>query len=158
MERTMNDPLEFVTYCGLYCELCAERTRIPQRAALLQEAMTDEGWPFWGQEVPGFTPFWEFLQQLQADGGCPGCRAGGGYPACRIRACAQERGLELCSQCDDFACDHLTALAAIYPTLLADNARLQSVGLEQWLSEQVERAARGVVYADIRYRVKEAEQ
>jgi hypothetical protein len=157
MEGTMTDSLEFVTYCGLYCELCAERARIPQRAALLQEAMTDEGWPFWGQEVPGFTHFWEFLQQLQADGGCPGCRAGGGYPACAIRACAQERGLELCSQCEDLACDHVKALAAIYPTLLADNARLQSVGLEQWLAEQVERAARGVVYADIRYQVDEAD-
>lgn len=153
----MTESLEFITYCGLYCELCAERTRIPQRAALLQQAMTDEGWPFWGHEVSGFTPFWEFLQQLQADGGCPGCRAGGGYPACRIRACARERGLELCSQCDDFACDHVKALAAIYPTLLADNARLQSVGLEQWLAEQVERVARGVVYADIRYRVEETD-
>jgi len=30
------------------------------------------------------------------------------------------------------------------------------VGLEQWLSEQEERARRGVVYADIRYQVDEA--
>ena len=153
----MTESLGFVTYCGLYCELCAERTRIPQRAALLQEAMTDEGWPFWGQEFPGFTQFWDFLKGLHADGGCPGCRAGGGYPSCAIRACARERGLELCSQCDDFACDRINALAAIYPTLLADNARMQAVGLEQWLAEQVERVARGVVYADIRYQVEETE-
>jgi len=33
---------------------------------------------------------------------------------------------------------------------------LQEVGLEQWLSEQEERARRGFVYADIRYRVEEA--
>lgn len=39
----MADPLEFVTYCGLHCELCAERRRIPERAAALQKAMADEG-------------------------------------------------------------------------------------------------------------------
>jgi hypothetical protein len=149
------DPLEFVTYCGLHCELCAARARIPKRAALLQETMTDEGWPLWGQEIPGFSAFWQFLQELQAEGGCPGCRAGGGYPACQIRSCARERGVDLCSQCANFRCGRIEALAARYPTLLSDNARLQAVGLEQWLAEQAERAARGVVYADTRYQVVE---
>jgi hypothetical protein len=37
----MTEHLEFVTYCGLYCGLCAARTRIPQRAAALQEAMIE---------------------------------------------------------------------------------------------------------------------
>ena len=39
----MSESLEFVTYCGLHCELCATRSRIPQRAAALQEAMQEEG-------------------------------------------------------------------------------------------------------------------
>ena len=146
----MTASLEFVTYCGLYCDLCGARARIPQRAAALQQAMADEGWTHWGEAFPGFTGFWAFLQELQADGGCPGCRAGGGYPACQIRTCARERGVELCGLCDDFPCEPVLALAARYPTLLADNARLRAVGLEQWLAEQVERAARGVVYADFR--------
>lgn len=153
----MSESLALVTYCGLYCELCSARARIPRQAAALQQAMADEGWPSWGQEVPGFAEFWQFLGALQADGGCPGCRAGGGYPGCQIRACARERGMALCGQCADFPCDHVEALAARYPTLLADNARLQAVGLEQWLEAQAERAARGVVYADFRYRVEAAE-
>ena len=98
----MDERLEFVTHCGLCCELCAERGRIPRRAAALQEAMAEEGWPFWGHTVPGFTGFWEFLEGLHASGGCSGCRAGGGYPQCQIRLCARERGLELCSECFDF--------------------------------------------------------
>jgi hypothetical protein len=151
----MTDQLEFVTYCGLWCELCAERGRIPKRAAALQEAMAEEGWPHWGPTVPGFSEFWEFLGGLCADGGCRGCRAGGGFPECQIRICAREGGLELCSQCADFPCDHIEALGARYPTLIADNRRLQAVGLEQWLEEQEERARRGVCYADIRYRVEE---
>jgi hypothetical protein len=149
--------MELVTYCGLYCGLCAERTRIPQTARALQTAMTEEGWPFWGPSMPGFNEFWTFLENLGAGEGCPGCRAGGGYPECQIRICARERGLEVCSQCIDFACERLESLAAIYPTLIADNLRMKAVGMEQWLIEQQERAHRGVVYADIRYRTHDPE-
>jgi hypothetical protein len=154
----MTDRLEFVTYCGLYCGLCAARGRIPQRAAALQETMAEEGWPYWGHTVPGFTEFWEFLEGLCVNGGCPGCRAGGGDPQCQIRVCARERGLERCSRCSDFLCQRIEALGGRYPTLVADNRRLQSVGLEQWLDEQEERARRGVVYADIRYQVHDTEE
>jgi Protein of unknown function (DUF3795) len=156
-EAEMSEQLEFVTYCGLHCNLCAERSRIPACAAALQQAMAEEGWPFWGPSIPDFARFWRFLDRLARDGGCPGCRAGGGFPACQIRICARERGVELCSHCPDFPCDHVQALAARYPTLTADNRRLQAVGLERWLEEQEERARRGVVYADFRYQVEESE-
>ena len=149
--------MELVTYCGLYCDLCAARTRIPRRAAALQAAMTEEGWPFWGPTMPGFTEFWSFLEKLGSGEGCPGCRAGGGYPGCQIRVCAREQGLEMCSQCPDFPCEHVEALAARYPTLIADNVRLKAVGPEQWLIEQTERVRRGVVYADIRYQIHNPE-
>ena len=122
--------MELVTYCGLYCDLCAERTRIPQTAQSLRAAMTEEGWPFWGASVPGFTEFWAFLENLGTGPGCPGCKAGGGYPECQIRICARERGLEQCAQCADFPCEHIEALAAVYPTLIADNRRMKAVGLE----------------------------
>jgi hypothetical protein len=148
--------LKFVTYCGLHCGLCAARSRIPERAAALQKAMAEEGWADWGAGIPGFAEFWRFLDGLHANGDCPGCRAGGGPPYCQIRVCVQQRGLELCNQCPDFPCSRTEALNAIYPTLIADNRHLQAVGLEQWLSEQEERARRGVVYADIRYQVDEA--
>lgn len=148
------DNLEFVTYCGLHCDLCSARSRIPQRAKALQEAMDDEGWPYWGSTIPGFTAFWQFLEGLHADGGCPGCRAEGGDPSCKIRVCARERGLDLCNQCGDFPCELVQALAARYPTLIADNRRMQVVGLVQWLEEQRERAHRGFVHTDIRYRVE----
>jgi hypothetical protein len=113
--------------------------------------MAEEGWPYWGGSVPGFAEFWEFLESLEAEGGCRGCRAGGGYPECQIRICARERGQDLCSHCADFPCDRVESLAARYPTLIADNRRLRAVGLERWLREQEERVRRGVVYADVRY-------
>jgi hypothetical protein len=67
----MADRLEFVAYCGLHCDLCAARSRIPQRAAALQKAMADEGWTYWEQNVPGFEVFWKFLADLRADGAWP---------------------------------------------------------------------------------------
>lgn len=149
----MDDPLEFVTYCGLYCGLCSARTRIPQRAAALQAAMAEDGWTFWGQSIPGFPEFWQFLQGLAGEGGT-GCRAGCGDPGCQIRICARERGFDLCNQCPDFPCEHVEALGRRYPTLIADNRRLRAVGLARWLAEQEERVRRGVVYADIRYNVE----
>jgi hypothetical protein len=145
----MSEQLAFVTYCGLYCGLCAERTRIPQHAAALRQAMDDEGWPFWGSTIPGFGAFWQFLERLTVPQ-CPGCRAGGGMPACQICVCARERDLDLCADCPDFPCERVAALAASYPTLIADNRRLGDVGLARWLAEQEERARRGVVYADTR--------
>jgi hypothetical protein len=116
--------------------------------------MTDEGWPTWGRDFPDFAEFWAFLEGLHADGGCPGCRAGGGDPGCQIRVCARERGLNLCNECGDFPCEYIQALAARYPTLIADNRRMQVVGLEQWLEEQRERWRRGFSYTDSRYQVE----
>ena len=61
----------------------------------------------------------------------------------------------MCSNCPDFPCEHIRALGKRYPSLIADNERLQLVGLEQWLTEQRERVRRGVVYTDMRYTVDE---
>ncbi|MGQ9629682.1 MAG: DUF3795 domain-containing protein [bacterium] len=83
------DGLKLVTYCGLYCGLCAQRGRIPHRANALRESMAKEGYEFWGGELPGFKNFWAFLTSLcDPDKSCAGCRQGGGPPFCSIRKCA----------------------------------------------------------------------
>jgi hypothetical protein len=35
--------LRLVTYCGLYCGLCAQRTGVPQQALQLQQTLHEEG-------------------------------------------------------------------------------------------------------------------
>ena len=50
-----------VTYCGLYCGLCAQGSRIPKQASALRESMRREAWDRWGQEIPRFKEFWAFL-------------------------------------------------------------------------------------------------
>jgi len=41
-----------VTYCGLYCGLCAQRVRIPEQARRLRETLHDEGFDDFYQYIP----------------------------------------------------------------------------------------------------------
>jgi len=75
--------LRQVTYCGLYCGLCAQCNRIPKRAAALRESMQKEGWDRWGKEIPRFVEFWEFLNWLVKSEARCSCRGGDcGPPFC----------------------------------------------------------------------------
>ena len=143
--------LELVTYCGLYCGLCAERGRIPRQAHALRESMAREGYEYWGTELPGFEQFWGFLSNLcDPDKACAGCRQGGGPPFCSIRTCARERQLDVCVFCAEYPCWRIEGLAKGYPTLIADGNRMKGIGVEAWILEQEERAKTGFAYVDIR--------
>jgi len=145
--------LRYVTYCGLYCGLCAQRGRIPSQAKALRESMAKEGYEYWGGSIPGFKEFWTFLTGLSdPNQGCPGCRQGGGPDFCEIRKCARRHGIELCPLCEDYPCQLIQDLANVYPTLLAEGKRIREIGIERWIPEQEERAQTGFAYADIRCR------
>ena len=144
--------LRHVAYCSLYCGLCAHRNRIPQQAHQLQKSLHEEGMDDWYKYTEmknTFPTFWQLLQKL-VDFDCT-CRTGGGPPDCKIRQCAKQKGIEMCTQCREYPCKLIQNLAEHYPTLIQDGKRLQKIGLEKWVKEQDERAKRGVVYADIRY-------
>jgi len=142
-----------VTYCGLYCGMCASRRRIPAQAEEFRASLVKEGYDFFGKEIPvlaeGWGPFRAVLDHLALNP-CPGCRAGGGYPACPIRACARDRGVTTCAECAEWPCDK-SAFLARYVNLRGDVERLRKIGMERWLAEQEERAATGFCYADIRH-------
>lgn len=146
------ETLRHVAYCGLFCGLCAQRSRIPQQARQLRKSLHEEGYDDWYQYVPhikdSFLPFWQFLQRL-AESDCT-CRTGGGPPDCRIRECAKLKEIDDCTECKEYPCKLIQDLAEHYPTLIQDGKRLREIGLEGWLREQEERVSRGVVYADIR--------
>lgn len=143
--------LRLVTYCGLYCGLCAQCGRIPKQAAALRETMQREGWEFWGTEVPGFEVFWRFLGDLAQSAARSSCREGVcGPPACAIRDCAQARGVDVCPFCVEYPCKRIEALAERYVMLLADGKRMRTIGLDRWIAEQEDRRSTGFVYADIR--------
>ncbi|MCJ7506058.1 DUF3795 domain-containing protein [Candidatus Bathyarchaeota archaeon] len=145
------DKLKLVTYCGLYCGLCAQRCRISREASRLKESMVKEGYEFWGKELPGFKDFWTFLTDLSNPGkSCPGCRQDGGPPFCSIRKCAKKNKLDVCVFCKEYPCKRLLGIAKGYPTLIADGKRMKEIGVEAWVQEQEERSKTGFAYVDIR--------
>jgi hypothetical protein len=147
----MDDKLKYVTYCGLYCELCSTRGRVPKQAEALKTTMAKDGWDIWGMEIPDFKPFWEFLTQISdKSNACPGCRQGGGPPFCGIRKCAKNKGLDLCARCDEFPCHRIKSLAKGYINLIPDMQRMKEIGFDAWFEEQQKRAETGFVYSDIR--------
>ncbi|NLF02040.1 MAG: DUF3795 domain-containing protein [Anaerolineales bacterium] len=140
-----------VTYCGLYCGLCAERNRIPLRAQALRDAMHKEGWDLWGREIPNFKEFWAFLNGVAEPETLCNCREGqGGPPFCGIRKCARERGADICPFCSDYPCERIQALAKGYVMMLADGQRMREIGLDAWIEEQEARKKTGFAYVDIR--------
>jgi hypothetical protein len=146
------EKLEQVTYCGLYCGLCAQRNRIPQRARALRETMHKEGWEYWGGGEPNFKEFWAFLNKLSEMESDCSCRSGKcGPPFCGIRKCAQAKEIEACPFCEEYPCHRILGIAQGYVTMLADAKRMKEKGLEVWIREQERRRKTGFAYSDIRY-------
>jgi len=143
--------LEQITFCGLYCGLCASRHRIPERAAALRDAMRKEGYDNWGKVMPQFGDFWAFLNNLADSSAVCNCRKGNcGPPFCGIRKCAQKKGIEVCPFCEEYPCRMILGIAKGYVTMLADGQRMKSIGIDAWIQEQEERRKTGFAYADIR--------
>ncbi|UCD22530.1 MAG: DUF3795 domain-containing protein [Chloroflexota bacterium] len=143
--------LRLVTYCGLYCGLCSQVNRTPQRALDLKDSMQKEGYEHWGQDIPGFREFWAFLNSLIESRTVSSCREGNcGPPFCAIRKCAQGKSIDICVSCEDYPCKRVLGIAEGYPTLLADGKRMKKIGIEAWIDEQEQRAKTGFAYVDIR--------
>ena len=146
------DDLRLVTYCGLYCDLCSQRSRTPEQAKALKKTLKKEGFEFWGKDLPGYEQFWTLLGNLSdIEKVCSGCRQGGGNPGCEIRKCIKEKNIEVCCFCDEYPCEKINGLAEIYPTLIADGTKLKQLGTEAWLEKQKARKETGFAYCDIRY-------
>ena len=145
--------LTYVTYCGLYCRLCAYLARVPRESLALRETLRRDGWEQFGEYLlPNFKEFWAALGELsQVDKTCKGCRGGCGDPDCGIRKCARERNVDVCSGCPEYPCQRIEGLARRYPNLIPDGRRQKDIGLDKWIQEQEDRRGTGFCYADIRY-------
>lgn len=147
------DRLALVAYCGLYCDLCAQRGRIPKHAAQLRDSMTVTGWDRYGKDlVPGFEKFWKTLGDFSDIAkSCPGCRLQrDGESSCGIRKCARKRKVEVCWYCAEWPCDRIEELAQRYIMLVPDGERAKRIGVGKWLKEQLVRAGTGFCYCDTR--------
>jgi hypothetical protein len=74
---------------------------------------------------------------------CAGCRYEESLVAdCPTRACAEERGLLHCGDCDQFPCDDLKGFyedgIRHHAMALKNIERIREIGPDRWLSEQEE--------------------
>ncbi|MEM0448857.1 MAG: DUF3795 domain-containing protein [Methanomassiliicoccales archaeon] len=145
-----------IAYCGLYCRLCVENSLLPLKARELLNMMEDEGYGRLNRKSEELRAshdiFLRVLNEL-ADMKCT-CRDGGGFSECKVRACARERGLFVCMECEDHPCDKWNEVAKSYPFLIIDAFRYQDVGKETWAEEQEERVSRGFNYWMMRRRCR----
>lgn len=145
--------LECVAYCGLYCDLCAQRAEVPVRSKALIKSLHDEGFDDFYRYDPemkeSFPPFWHFLRKL-ASFECSCRNNSGGPPDCPIRECAREKNIVACPFCERYPCHHIEKLARRYPLLIPDGKRMKEIGLEEWIGEQKVRSSRGFRYSLVR--------
>lgn len=144
---------DLITYCGLFCDLCAERCILPRMARELLATVKDEGYDCFCEFVPGmkdhYPSFVKVLQDL-SEMDCK-CRDGsGGPPGCEIRICAKGKGMFVCMDCQDFPCDKWISVAKVYPFLIMDSTRYKEAGREAWLMEQKAKGAKGFCYRMVR--------
>jgi hypothetical protein len=108
--------------CGLYCEACSwfiSTTEDPERLKRLAAQLN------WSEE----------------ESKCYGCRSGKRLPycgKCRMSACAAERGIDFCSECEEYPCNDLKQFQSAMPhriELWVNLERIKSVGYKQWLKE-----------------------
>lgn len=142
-----------ITYCGLYCGLCAERRVLPGLASELLDTVKDEGYDYFYEFVPGMKEHYPSFIKVLKDLSTMDCKCrdgSGGPPNCEIRTCAKGRGLFVCMDCQDFPCGKWSTVAKVYPFLVVDTDRYREFGKERWLEEQRAKARKGFNYSMIR--------
>jgi hypothetical protein len=118
--------LELLAVCGLYCGACYHyRASYPDGEHLLQEAARR------GRPREGYT--------------CRGCRSETlyihpGCAQCAIRACAEEKGILHCGECEALPCERLEAFRndghRHHLPILEQLGDLARKDPGQWLGEQ----------------------
>ena len=139
---------KYACYCGLHCKNCAVIVKVEPAAKVLHKEMKAAGFEDIIHMIPGGSEFWPFLKGMAENGICVSCRDGSGNPGCAVRACAKEKGAEMCALCDDYPCDKFAAFFKGYPVLEHDNALLRDNGWDAWEKLQDKRQATGYTYAE----------
>lgn len=138
---------QYACYCGLYCENCTVKVKVYPAAKVLYDEMKKAGFDNVVNNIPGGDGFWTFLTDIAENWICTSCRDGSGNPGCKVRICAQEKGVEMCALCGNYPCELIDNFDAGYPVLKNDNFLLRDKGWDAWGKLQDERRASGFTYS-----------
>jgi hypothetical protein len=123
-EEAFNTVKDQAGPCGIVCGACMlGNGTIAETAAKTKSYIAGYGIKEWAPLVPGGAEIdWaeteKTLEWMTKYAGCQGCENGGGPPDCAIRLCADDKNIQLCSQCGeldgckkfDWLGDHAAAL------------------------------------------------
>lgn len=123
-----------IAYCGLYCGDCHGFSgKIPDLARDLRKELRTVRYEKFAEFISQFSFAKDFADYetcykvLGAMVGfrCKkGCRNGGGSPFCKIRKCAQKKGIEGCWICESFAdCEKVAYLIPVHGDAHTKNLR-----------------------------------
>jgi hypothetical protein len=138
----MRNDEERTAYCGLYCGDCIPSNQsLFDTAAKLRQQLDDCQFGEYARLKSAsnrtFNAYEKFQEVLDAimTLRCPrNCFHGGGKPDCAIRACARQKGLEGCWQCEGLeACRTLEAMCTYHGDTVKQNLRMiRQHGAENW--------------------------
>jgi len=120
-----DDQQELIAYCGLNCNDCHGYTgKIPNLARDLRKELRKAHYEkfaafistySFGKDYKNYEECYKVLGAMVKFRCKKGCRNGGGSPFCKIRKCAQKKGLEGCWECTDFeTCTKLQFLENVH--------------------------------------------
>jgi len=145
-----------IGYCGVCCDHCGMRTRIPEMAEELKRHIEAYGYGEWIHNVTQDFDFDNLMKGLNwfANSSCSGCFEGGGMPRCAVRACCLRKKLRNCYFCEGFPnCEKLTYQKETYQ-ITKHYERIKQIGYENWLTEQEKKTKN---FDNIEYLRKERE-
>ena len=123
-----------IAYCGLYCGDCHGFSgKIPDLARDLRKELRASRYDKFAEFISTFSfgkDFRNYEECYKVLGAMvkfrcrKGCRDGGGSPFCKIRLCAQNKGIEGCWLCEMFeSCEKLDFLIPVHGDAHIKNLR-----------------------------------
>jgi len=131
------DILRELAPCGLNCRKCLAHKdgAIKKTSEELQRLLGsfDNYAERFSAFLPVFMNYPAFKELLtyftQAD--CRGCREGDcKFPKCGVLACCQAKGIDFCSQCDEFPCERTSFDTDLKRRWIQMNSQMKEVGVE----------------------------
>ena len=136
-----------IGYCGIWCGSCVAGNGVLQELTRRYEKIiTNYDLEQWAPKDFDFKEFAKGLESIQNMPLCSGCLKGGGRDDCEIRACALDKNLADCSQCDrPDECENVKLLETMQQGALKAGLMVKTENidrnelLEKW-TEQLETA------------------
>jgi hypothetical protein len=75
--------------------------------------------------------------------GCKGPDTSCWGATCKIRICAEERGIEFCYQCREYSCDELNSFFEKRPAARENLRMISKIGPDAWITTMMSRSGKG---------------